>query len=68
MAYVTCACKFNDVEDDVIQWCDVHALARDEAVAAEREACAKAVENFGHSGGRIRVSHKHAARAIRERP
>lgn len=37
------------------------------AVADEREACAKAVEDFGHSNGRIRASHKHAARAIRNR-
>ncbi len=37
------------------------------AIKAEREACAKAVEDFGHSNGKIRASHKHAARAIRER-
>ena len=32
------------------------------AVADEREACARTVEDFG-----IRASHKHAARAIRAR-
>lgn len=38
-----------------------------EAIKDEREGCAVAVENFGRSAGRLRASHKHAARAIRER-
>lgn len=37
------------------------------AVRAEREACAKLVEDHGHSNGRIRGSHKHLAEAIRAR-
>ncbi len=45
MPYVPCACKFDETEDNVIQWCDTHRLARDVAVKAEREACAKTAES-----------------------
>ncbi len=54
-----------DEEDERISRHIADAVSR--AVALEREACAKAVEDFGHSNGRIRASHKHAARAIRAR-
>lgn len=37
------------------------------AVRAEREACAKLVEDHGHSNGHIRGSHKHLAEVIRAR-
>jgi len=36
-------------------------------VADKRAACAKLVEDHGHSNGRIRASHKHLAAAIRAR-
>ena len=52
MAYATCACKFDEAEDNVIQWCYVHALARDEAVAAEREACAQVAECIEEDAGK----------------
>jgi len=39
----------------------------EEARREEREACAKLVEDHGHSNGRIRASHKHLAAAIRAR-
>ena len=39
----------------------------EEARWEEREACAKLVEDHGHSNGRIRASHKHLAAALRAR-
>ena len=39
----------------------------EEAGREEREACAKLVEDHGHSNGRIRASHKHLAAAMRTR-
>ena len=39
----------------------------EEARREEREACAKLVEDHGHSNGRIRASHKHLAAAMRTR-
>ena len=44
MPYAHCACKFNDVEDDVVQWCDVHARGRDEAVLVEQRRCEALVQ------------------------
>jgi len=39
----------------------------EEARREEREACAKLIEDHGHSNGRIRASHRHLAAAIRAR-
>lgn len=36
-----------------------------QAIAAERERCAKVVENMGRSGGRVRKTHKMIAAEIR---
>jgi len=44
-----------------------YADGYDCGVVDEREACAKLVEDHGHSNGRIRASHKHLAAAIRAR-
>lgn len=44
MGYCTCVCKFDEAEDDVIQWCATHKFVLDNAVKAEREACAQIVE------------------------
>lgn len=41
--------------------------AKDQAVLAERERCARLVEDHGHSNGRIRPVHRHLADAIRTR-
>lgn len=39
--------------------------AIEKAVTAERERCATVVENMGHSGGRVRKTHKVIAAEIR---
>ena len=44
MNYCTCVCKFDEAEDNVIQWCATHSLALTKAVTAEREACAELVD------------------------
>lgn len=40
--------------------------AHAEATKAERERCAKLVEDHGHSNGKIRGTHRHLAEAIRK--
>ena len=47
MTYCTCVCKFDEAEDNVIQWCLTHSLARDNAVRKEREMCAEEAEEWG---------------------
>ena len=44
---------------------NINVRAYNEGVDAERERCARIVENMGRSGGRIRPSHKHVATQIR---
>jgi hypothetical protein len=42
-----------------------HAAGKAEGYCAGVEDAAKRVEDYGHSNGRIRASHKHMARAVR---
>ena len=61
------ACDANWLSDDFATLEPLIDILLAWAVAAEREANAKLVEDHGHSNGRIRSSHKHLAAAIRAR-
>jgi len=50
MAYCTCVCEFDEAEDNVIQWCATHKFVLDNAVKAEREACAEIADE--RAGGK----------------
>ena len=67
----TCSHGVSDYDDSYGPCLQCTAVAlrayAEEARREEREACAKLVEDHGHSNGRIRASHKHLAAAIRAR-